>query len=236
MVESEVRHEMPNKSSVRLLNYNVRMTRRTSFRSAPLGERVCAGLVVLLGHGLLLVRLANAPATGAVDGGDDRQGAMEVTFITLPKVASRAPSFPPPLKSPVSEIVEAPKLRSSSAQSSGAIENSLVEQSEHLASKRAGNEGEQEAGANEDLKGQYEAAIRAAIQRKWQQLGQSSVRGKCILQFTQSAGGAVTTATTDDCDLPTEERARLEAAVLMAQPLPYKGFESVFTTEIEVRF
>lgn len=223
-------------SSLFLLNYNVRMTRRTSLRSAPPEERVCAGLVVLLGHGLLLVRLANTPAAGAVDSGDGRQGAMEVTFITLPTVASRSLSFPPLLTSSVSETVEAPKLRSLSAQSSSAIENSLVEQSEQLASNPAGNDAAQEAGANEDLKGQYEAAIRAAIQRKWQQLGQSSVRGKCILQFTQSAGGAVTTATTDDCDLPTEERARLEAAVLMAQPLPYKGFESVFTTEIEVRF
>ncbi|QNN46792.1 hypothetical protein H9L17_00995 [Thermomonas brevis] len=160
---------------------------------------------------------------------------MEVTFITLPK-AARAFSFPPPLKSPVSKAVEAPKLRSLSAQSSSAIENSLVQKNEHLTSKSIGNEPAQEAGANEDLKGQYKAAIRAAIQRKWQQLGQSSVHGKCTLQFTQSAGGAVTTATTDDCDLPTEERARLEAAVLMAQPLPYKGYESVFTAEIEVRF
>lgn len=127
-------------------------------------------------------------------------------------------------------------MRSLLAQSSSAIENSSVEQSEQLASNPPRNEVTQEAGANKDLKGQYEAAIRAAIQRKWQKLGQSSVRGKCTLQFTQLAGGAVTTATTDDCDLPTEERARLEAAVLMAQPLPYKGYESVFTAEIEVRF
>jgi hypothetical protein len=46
----------------------------------------------------------------------------------------------------------------------------------------------------------------------------------------------VTSATTEDCELPAEERSRLEAAVLMAQPMPYKGYESVFVAEIEVKF
>lgn len=209
------------------------MTRRASFRSAPLSNRIFVGLLVLLAHGLLLVRLASVLEPGVDDGRHARQSSMGVTFITLPKADRRVPSSQDPSIPQVSRAVEATKLTSSPTQSSSAIEESLVEQS---TSESAQSLATQKTSSNEGLRAQYKAAIRTAIERKWQQLGQSSALGKCTLLFTQSAGGVVASATTDDCDLPDEERWRLEAAVLMAQPLPYKGYESVFATEMDVRF
>lgn len=209
------------------------MTRRASFRSTPQSDRIFASLLVLLAHGLPLIHLASSLEPGADDGRHARQSSMEVTFITLPKANPRVPSSPDPSTPQVSRTVEATKLPSFPTQSSSAINDSLGEQS---TSESTQSLAVQKTSSNEGLRAQYEAAIRAAIERKWQQLGQSSALGKCTLRFTQSAGGVVASATTDDCDLPDEERWRLEAAVLMAQPLPYKGYESVFATEIDVRF
>ena len=208
------------------------MTRRASLRSTPLSDRIFAGLLVLLAHGLPLIHLASALEPGVDDARYARQSSMEVTFVTLPK-APRVASSPDPSKPHVSRTVEATKLLSLPTQSSSAIEDSLVEQS---TSESTQSLAAQETSSDESLRAQYEASIRAAIERKWQQLGQSSALGKCTLRFTQSAGGVVVSATTNDCDLPDEERWRLEAAVLMAQPLPYEGYESVFATEMDVRF
>lgn len=218
------------------LKYNGCMISRVSHRSGPLSERALAGLAVLLAHGLLLIRLASTQEPGEADGRRDPRGSMEVTFITLAKPTSRAPSSLALSISPVSRAVDVPKIQSFCTGPSGAIDNPSVERSEQLASDSRRGRVAQGVRLNEGLKSQYEAALRAAIERKWQQLGQSPVRGKCTLQFTQSAGGVVTSATTEDCELLAEDRSRLEAAVLMAQPLPYKGYESVFSTDIEIKF
>lgn len=199
-------------------------------------ERVCTGLVVILAHWLLLNRLASTQEHREVDSMHDRQDSMEVTFITFPKTTSRALSSLASSTSAVSKSIEAQKSLSSPARSSGNTENLSMEKIEQLASDSEMGQVVQERRLNDSLRSQYEIGIRAAIERKWQQLGQSSVRERCTLRFTQSAGGVVTGAITEDCELPAEERSRLEAAVLMAQPLPYKGYESVFSTEIEVKF
>ena len=212
------------------------MIGRAPLRSAPLVERFCAGLVVLLAHGLLLIRLASTQMSEGVVDGHDRQGSMEVTFITLPDDASRGSSSRHKSSSHSPEDVKAPNYGLLPTQLSSAVENISMERDVHLATHPMRDQISQDAKSNNGLRAQYESAIRATVERKWQQLGQSSAYGKCTLQFTQLAGGVVTSATTEDCDLSAEDRLKLEAAVLMAQPLPYSGYESVFATEFELRF
>ena len=79
----------------------------------------------------------------------------------------------------------------------------------------------------DDLESRYIDMLKAAIYSKWKTSGDTKL-GSCDLSIQQGIGGSVLTAKLVNCNLsPTEQRA-FEAATLMAQPLPYTGFESVF--------
>ena len=84
----------------------------------------------------------------------------------------------------------------------------------------------------DDMRARYHAALRAAIQRKWPQLTQRKSPTGCELQLALGVGGAVNATTASACNLSTEERQQLEAAALMAQPLPYGGYEEVFSPDV----
>ena len=92
----------------------------------------------------------------------------------------------------------------------------------------SGNSGEN------DLAARYRAAVRARIEAVWLQLAGTAIPRACSLAIRQQAGGTVLSAQVVDCDLDGPTRDRLEAVVLMAQPLPYAGFERVFVGELQV--
>lgn len=96
-------------------------------------------------------------------------------------------------------------------------------------------QGEDNAGGNGDdgLRAAYLAALRTAIRLHWNYQGPPR---RCSLTIKQSPGGVVQSAIAGECSLPTQDRRALEAAVLMAQPVPYAGYESVFGAEISLRF
>lgn len=94
-------------------------------------------------------------------------------------------------------------------------------------------EGNIAGGSKEDgLRMAYMEALRAAIRAHWHRQG---VPLQCPLKIMQSAGGVVQSAIAGDCSLAPEDRRLLEAAVLMAQPLPYEGYESVFREDVELK-
>lgn len=94
-------------------------------------------------------------------------------------------------------------------------------------------QGEDNAGGNSDdgLRAAYLAALRAAIHQHWNYQGPIQ---QCNLTIKQSVGGAVQSAIAGKCSLPTQDRRALEAATLMAQPLPHAGFERAFNEVIDI--
>ncbi len=59
----------------------------------------------------------------------------------------------------------------------------------------------------------------------------------CVVHIVQLPGGNVMSAkVAGNCPYDDAGKRSVENAVLRAQPLPYKGFESVFRREIDFTF
>lgn len=89
-----------------------------------------------------------------------------------------------------------------------------------------------QAGGDSALRTQYLGALRLAIQKQW---GNAGYDGDCSLRLRQVRGGGLEAAISLECDLDVAARRSLEAAALMAQPMPYAGYESVFSDDLIVR-
>lgn len=83
------------------------------------------------------------------------------------------------------------------------------------------------------LRAAYIAALKAAINK---QRGAGQGQQPCTITITQSPGGHVASVQAGACALTQSERFALEAAVLMAQPLPYAGYEPVYSSIMELTF
>ena len=97
---------------------------------------------------------------------------------------------------------------------------------------RAGNEG-----VDESLKAQYVLAIQRAVESNW--LRPETVRPgqPCKLRIRQIVGGEVIAVSIDpSCPYDELGRRSVEAAVRKAEPLPYTGFESVFSPDLLFTF
>lgn len=97
---------------------------------------------------------------------------------------------------------------------------------------RAGNEG-----VDESLKAQYVLAIQRAVESNW--LRPETVRPgqPCKLRIRQIVGGEVIAVAIDpSCPYDELGRRSVEAAVRKAEPLPYTGFESVFSPDLLFTF
>lgn len=92
-------------------------------------------------------------------------------------------------------------------------------------------------GVNDDLAGRYQLAIQQAVERNW--IRPDTVRGgvACKLKITQAPGGTVVGVSVQTpCPYDELGRRSVEAAVKRAEPLPYRGFESVFNPVIVFTF
>ena len=90
--------------------------------------------------------------------------------------------------------------------------------------------------ANSDLMSQYAAAIQNAVTQNWTR-PDNMPSVPCTVQILQLPGGNVMSAkVVGNCPYDDAGRRSVENAVLRAQPLPYKGFESVFQREINFTF
>lgn len=88
--------------------------------------------------------------------------------------------------------------------------------------------------SSNDLEPQYLSAVREAIAHYWTQQTGKHLPAGCTLLIHQIAGGQVVSVYARGCDLDRSEQLQLEASVLMAQPLPYVGFENVFVRSLSL--
>lgn len=89
------------------------------------------------------------------------------------------------------------------------------------------------ATGDQTLRNVYLNALRGAILAHWPASG-ISLAG-CQLSLQQEAGGKVLGAQVSGCTLSSSDRDHLEAAALMAQPLPYAGYEAVFAKQLSLQ-
>lgn len=80
----------------------------------------------------------------------------------------------------------------------------------------------------------FHAAVRARIEATWIRVTGRPLPGDCSLSLVLQEGGALVSANASGCSLAEPDRNQLEAAALMSQPLPYAGFEAVFTSTLEL--
>ncbi len=91
------------------------------------------------------------------------------------------------------------------------------------------------ASSGDGLEIEYVAALRSAIDTALKRSGHV-LSATCELALELRPGGEVASALSTDCALTTGERQALEAAALMAQPLPYAGYETVFSSTRRIDF
>lgn len=84
----------------------------------------------------------------------------------------------------------------------------------------------------DDRLASYHATLRVALHRKWAALTDRPFPSGCALSMTLGTSGVLNATSARGC--ASEDSLRLEAAALMAQPLPYAGYEAVFAPELEL--
>lgn len=96
----------------------------------------------------------------------------------------------------------------------------------------AGNQG-----VDAGLMARYQAAIQEAVLSKWSRPDTVPLGARCRLIIRQLPGGRVNSAeVVEPCAYDEQGRRSIEAAVLKAQPLPYAGFETVFSRQLNINF
>lgn len=91
-------------------------------------------------------------------------------------------------------------------------------------------------GRDTGLLGQYQAAIQNAVTPNWLR-PDNMPDVPCIVHIVQLPGGDVMSARVDpSCPYDDAGKRSIENAVLRTKTLPYKGFESVFSREINLTF
>ncbi|MFZ2752988.1 MAG: cell envelope integrity protein TolA [Lysobacteraceae bacterium] len=92
-------------------------------------------------------------------------------------------------------------------------------------------------GTEPNLSAAYTKALTDAIRNNWTQPDNVSSLQVCKIMIRQIPGGEVIDAQVDpSCPYDEQGRRSVEAAVLKAQPLPYRGFESVFSRNLTINF
>jgi len=92
-------------------------------------------------------------------------------------------------------------------------------------------------GADDGLRARYAAALQAAILAKWTRPDSVPIGSTCRLSIRQLPGGQVMgVEVVSPCAYDEQGRRSIEAAVLKAQPLPYAGFEAVFSRTLTLNF
>ena len=92
------------------------------------------------------------------------------------------------------------------------------------------------SGPDTGLLGQYLAAVQNAVTQNWLR-PDNMPNTPCVVHIVQLPGGDVMSAKVDpSCPYDDAGKRSVENAVLRAQPLPYKGYESVFQRNLTFTF
>jgi hypothetical protein len=192
----------------------------------PCRDRILALTATVLVHWLVVGWWwlgGAAPASRFSLDGDSGGSALTVEYVVVTKSAPspqtpRATLTPPEIESGGAKQSDAPQLPSIRAASAVTLGD--------------GETNPASSGNDDDLAARYRAAVRQTIARYWKQQTGEDLPNGCVLKIGQVVGGQVASAYVDGCDLENSARLRLEAAVLMAQPLPYAGYEAVFLSDL----
>ena len=118
------------------------------------------------------------------------------------------------------------------ARSRNAAEAAAQADADASASPPPGNEG-----VDPDLAARYAVALQEAILRNWTRPDTVPLGQRCRITIRQLPGGEVIDAkVAPSCPYDELGRRSVEAAVLKAQPLPYAGFEAVFSRTLLLNF
>ncbi|WP_349810869.1 cell envelope integrity protein TolA [Xanthomonas dyei] len=94
-----------------------------------------------------------------------------------------------------------------------------------------------QGGTSTDLSAKYAAAIQQKVLSQWVRPPSVPPGQKCTINIRQLPGGSVMEAkVAPGCPYDEAGQRSIEAAVLSAQPLPYRGFESVFQRNLTFVF
>lgn len=92
-------------------------------------------------------------------------------------------------------------------------------------------------GTDDSLLGRYQVAIQQSVQRNWLRPETAQPGIRCTVDIVQIPGGEViSVGVSSPCNADELTRRSIEAAVMKAQPLPYDGFQSVFTRQVRFTF
>lgn len=92
-------------------------------------------------------------------------------------------------------------------------------------------------GVDSGLSARYAAALQEAIRRNWTRPDNVPLGQRCRIYITQLPGGEVMNVDFDpSCPYDALGRRSVEAAVRKAEPLPYAGFEAVFSRRLNLNF
>lgn len=240
-----------------VVSYGILMVRLFPLSTESIRERKLVGTGVVLLHILLIWLLLHGATKGDSGADNVAQGDGEgllVEFITVP----RAPSQPQahtlaPLALSISPAIGPAQERETLTHIEEAERTKVLSKSGDYASlapalKSQPNEPAARAAADtstfsspeggnpsDDLLSSYHAALRSAIQKQWAEQTERSFPSGCVIRLIQSVGGALNASSAVNCDLSRQERLQLEAAALMAQPLPYVGYEAVFLEDMSLQ-
>ncbi|HET8898453.1 MAG TPA: cell envelope integrity protein TolA [Rhodanobacteraceae bacterium] len=94
-----------------------------------------------------------------------------------------------------------------------------------------------QGGADSGLAAEYGAALTSLITQNWLRPDNIPPGSVCPIHIVQIPGGRVMSVKVlPSCPFDESARKSVENAVLRAQPLPYKGYESVFQRDITLNF
>lgn len=212
------------------------------------------GVGVLVGHVIVIALALHSlsSSTSGFDGGSISSGNdMSVTFVDLaPSSAEpaegRGPSMSPAAIPPDSRL----HVQRDNETSPQPPEDNILsergdpvdERTARTSQSPAGPELARQAATTDqgsnatggDRRLGYQAALRIAIERRWHEITEKPFPRGCALSMKLEAGGALAATSAADCTLDQETRLELELAALTAQPLPYAGYEDVFTESLRL--
>ncbi len=90
--------------------------------------------------------------------------------------------------------------------------------------------GHSEADEHNKMMSQYQAAVISSVEGQWNKPASANPNLLCYVKVRQIPGGGVVDATiSTPCNANTIVKNSIIAAIKKADPLPYKGFEKVFS-------
>ena len=108
--------------------------------------------------------------------------------------------------------------------------NKIKEEDEEPTIANIGSKnGDQQANERNQLMARYQLAVISKVENQWNKPASANKNLLCYVKVRQIPGGGVMDATIGSpCNANAIVKKSIIAAIIKADPLPYKGFETVF--------